>query len=133
MIGTLTDPLLAVLILAVVVVALALAIIVSRRSPIVVPAQPVAVRVNELEDRLDVFESHLKEQDGTMERQDHDLRNIRMMLQSVPTKDAVHQIDIKVTSLDGKVATVEATSSANGRTLERIENFLLNSKFGSSS
>lgn len=125
-----SDPLLAVLVLSVVVVVLAVAILVSRRNAILVPAAPVAVRVEEIEGRLEAFEEHLKEQDGTLKRQDHELRNIRMSLASMPTKDIVHKMDIELTALGGKVASVDVTTTANGRTLERIENYLLNAKLG---
>lgn len=50
---------------------------------------------------------------------------VETSMQNVPSKDTVHQLDKKVTELNGTINVVAESMKAVERTAHRIENFLL--------
>lgn len=62
---------------------------------------------------------------GQLREHDHHLAQVRTMLGALPSKDAVHKLEIEVSDLKGEVKAITATTSSTGRTVERIEAFLL--------
>jgi hypothetical protein len=57
---------------------------------------------------------------------DHDRRiqKIEDLLPHLPSKDAVHNIDLAIARLEGHVAKIEASGAATERTVRRIDDFL---------
>ena len=53
------------------------------------------------------------------------MTTVETSLQNVPSKDTVHQLDKKVTELNGTINVVAESMKAVDRTAHRIENFLL--------
>ena len=88
----------------------ALAGISGRRSRRL-PGDPTEARFVHVEERLD--------------RQDHDLKNLRMAMSALPTKDTVNQLAVRIEALGGDMKAVAATTNATSRTVERIETFML--------
>lgn len=78
----------------------------------------MTTRLERIEERQSSGEERLK---GT----EHDVRNIRTALQALPSKDAVHRLEVQLTELNGKVTTVDTVALATQRSVDRIVSHLL--------
>lgn len=67
---------------------------------------------------------------GRQQHNDHDVNNIRTMLQALPSKDAVHRLEVELTKVAGEVESSAKSMMATQRSLERIEDFILSQAKG---
>lgn len=102
----------------------------SRPAPAgaaVPPGHPMDA--DRLSEQITAFEGRFDGRLTAMElkqaKTDHDVGNIRAALAALPSKDAVHRLEVQVTKTDGRVETIEAVLTAATRSLERIEGFLM--------
>lgn len=95
----------------------ALALLVPRR---VQPARSADVKLDDVKTRLDEVERRQRQAD-------HDLRNVRMTVAGLATKDSVNALSVSVAEMRGEVRGLVTNTAATTRSIERIEDFLLKS------
>lgn len=118
----LSDPVIvAAAVAAVVFVAGAAMAAIVRPSAAPVPDE----RLIALETRLAVFERRLGRQEDAVKDVSHDVRNLRMTVAGLATKDSVTDLAVRMGELAGSVHAVETTVTAMHRSVERVENFLM--------
>ncbi|MCF4125027.1 hypothetical protein [Methylobacterium sp. SyP6R] len=100
-----------------VVALFALALLVPRR---VQPARSADVKLDDVKTRLDEVERRQRQAD-------HDLRNVRMTVAGLATKDSVNAVALSVAEMRGEVKGLVSNVAATGRGVERIEDFLMKS------
>ncbi|KQO53085.1 DUF2730 family protein [Methylobacterium sp. Leaf85] len=93
---------------------------------LLVPRRQRTVRAPITDAKLDAIHSRLATLETKQNQNDHDVRNIRMSMQSMPTKDSLNQVRLEVAGLTGKVDGMHDTLTTNGHSLRRIEDFLIN-------
>lgn len=112
------DPWFGALIAVALLLVFVLGLTVPRKTRVVRTATS-GVTLKEISLRLITLEEAQK-------KNDHDVRNIRMAMESVPTKDAMNKVLVEVGTLKGEVKGMHDTLSTNGYSLRRIEEFLIN-------
>jgi hypothetical protein len=91
-----------------------LALVAMRRG-----GEPLhTARLQHIDGRLGAVEKSLED---TM----HDLRNVRMVVGNLPTKDAVHRIELELTGVAGSVKGLQAEVTATSRAVNRVVDLLL--------
>lgn len=109
---------------AVVVLAVFVAVVLAGRR--VLPAGGVPdQRMTAFETRLDRVSEKLDATTDLAKAADHGVRNIRMELRSVATKDAVNDVKVGLGELRGEVKAVTQTTTSMQHSLDRVENFLM--------
>ncbi|WP_264047515.1 hypothetical protein [Methylobacterium flocculans] len=106
-------------------VAVAAFVIVLFLAALAVPRRPRTVRAPATDAKLDAINARLTTLEGKQTQNDHDVRNIRMAMQSVPTKDRLNEVLVQVSTISGKVDGMHDTLATNGHSLRRIEDFLI--------
>ena len=71
-----------------------------------------------IERRISAIETQVQKLDG-------DVMGMRETLKHLPTKDAVHRLEVQMTKLEGQVEGIAESAASTGRITERIENYLL--------
>ncbi len=56
---------------------------------------------------------------------EHDLRNVRMIVNGLATKESVNRIEVQVAEMRGEVKGLVNNTAATTRSIERIEGFLM--------
>lgn len=92
---------------------------------LLVPRNPRATRATEA--RWDDVRHRLDEVERKQNQADHDLRNVRMVVQGLATKDSVNALALAVAEMRGEVKGLVTSAAATTRGVERIEDFLLKS------
>lgn len=92
-----------------------LALLVPRRA---LPARSTDIKLDDVKARLDEVERK-------QNQADHDLRNVRMTVQGLATKDSVSAVAIQVAEMRGEVKGLVTSTATTARAVERIEGFLL--------
>lgn len=75
--------------------------------------------------RLSAIEEHQKMVEERQKSTEHDVRNIRTAMNALPSKDAVHRLEVQLAELHGRVVTADALALATNRSVDRILNHLL--------
>lgn len=112
------DPKIALLVLAVILIVFLAAMLVPRRQ------RPSFIPVTEA--KLDAIRERLEDLEKKQEKNDHDVRGIRMIIQAMPTEKTVQELRLQVTETAGKVDGMHETLITNGHSLRRIEDYLIN-------
>lgn len=81
-------------------------------------------RLASVEERLGRVEGRLEKTEALATHTDHDVRNIRLTLQSMPTKDSVNDVKVQLGELRGELKAVTTTTSSMHHSLQRVEGFL---------
>ncbi len=111
-----------------------LAFVVQLRRPVAVPAAAPgsgdhrtdrestdAIGADVLQLKVDVK--------GTADRVrevEHSVAQIRTMMAALPSKDSVNKLEVQVTELKGDMKLIATTTTATGRSVERILDHLIN-------
>lgn len=74
---------------------------------------------------LDAIAAEVAELKLKQAETDHSIAQIRTMVGALPSIKAFHELELKVTGLDGKVDVNNAIVASTSRTVERIETYLL--------
>lgn len=77
--------------------------------------------------KLDDVKQRLEEVERKQNQADHDLRNVRMTVAGLATKDSVNAVALQVAEMRGEVKGVVTNTAATTRSIERIEDFLMKS------
>lgn len=77
--------------------------------------------------KLDDVKARLAEVERKQVQADHDLRNVRMTVAGLATKDSVNAVALSVAEMRGEVRGLVSNVAATGRGVERIEDFLMKS------
>lgn len=113
----LSNPWLAIVVGVFVLSALVTALIARRapRTPGTTDAKLDALdrRMAAADRRMAVHERQLKDAD-------HDLRQIRMVIQKMPTQESIHAIGMKVEESRGKIETMQGTLNGQTKQLDLI-------------
>ncbi|MCF1744637.1 DUF2730 family protein [Paradevosia shaoguanensis] len=72
-----------------------------------------------------VNEADIRDLHKKVSEQDGRLQGFENALKNMPDKDTVHDLDMKVSELNGQIRVVSESMKAVERTAQRIENFLL--------
>lgn len=107
-------------------VAVAILVLAVFLAGLLVPRKQRTVRAPITDAKLDAINARLTTLEGKQTQNDHDVRNIRMAMQSMPTKDSLNEVRLVVAGLNGKVDGMHDTLTTNGHSLRRIEDFLIN-------
>lgn len=94
-----------------------LALLVPRRAA---PSRSTDIKLDDVKSRLDEVERK-------QNQADHDLRNVRMTVAGLATKDSVNAVALQVAEMRGEVKGVMTNTAATTRSIERIEDFLMKS------
>ena len=78
-----------------------------------------------ISERFEAFGKRLEKMETSHATTLHDVKNIRAALAGLPSKDAVHRLEVELTKTAGRVETVEVVVNASQRSLERIEDHLM--------
>lgn len=113
--ATLSDPWLALAVAVFVLAVLALALF-SRREKH--PAASTDAKLDALATRLGAAEAKWAETD-------HDVRNIRLVVGNLPTKESINAIAVQVAESRGKMDGMQATLQSQTKSLDRIEDWLM--------
>ncbi|TXN71640.1 hypothetical protein [Methylobacterium sp. WL6] len=122
------DPWFGATVAAVILLVFCLGLVVPRRPRVVRTTlatgklDAISLRLDQLEAKRDL---RLDQLEAKQDKNDHDVRNIRMAMESVPTKSAMNKVLVEVATLTGKVEGMHDTLSTNGHSLRRIEDFLV--------
>lgn len=100
-----------------VVVLFALAMLVPRSMR---PVRSTDVKLDDVKRRLDEVERK-------QGRSDHDIRNVRQIVNALATKDSVNGVALQVAEMRGEVKGLLSNTQATTRSIERIEDFLMKS------
>lgn len=92
---------------------------------LLVPRRPRTVRAPMTDAKLDAINARLTTLEDKQNQNDHDVRGIRMAMQSMPTKDRLNEVLVQVGTISGKVDGMHETLATNGHSLRRIEDFLI--------
>lgn len=84
------------------------------------PARSTDVKLDDMKLRMDAIEK-------AQEKADHDIRNVRMTVAGLATKDSVNQVALQVAEMRGEVKGLVTNTAATTRSIERIEDFLMKS------
>lgn len=84
------------------------------------PARSADVKLDDVKTRIDDMERRLG-------KADHDLRNLRMTVAGLATKDSVNQVAVQVAEMRGDVRGLAQSTAATTRSVERIAEFLMKS------
>ena len=84
------------------------------------PARSADVKLDDVKSRIDDMERRLG-------KADHDLRNLRMTVAGLATKDSVNAVAIQVAEMRGDVKGLAQGTAATTRSVERIADFLMKS------
>lgn len=112
------DPKIALLVLAAVILIFVAALLVPRRP------KPAHIPVTEA--KLDAIRERIDEVERKQNQNDHDVRNIRMTINGMPTERTVGEMREQIAMLSGRFEGMHDTLVTNGRSLSRIEDYLLN-------
>lgn len=112
------DPKIALLVLAAVILIFVAALLVPRRP------KPAHIPVTEA--KLDAIRERIDEVERKQNQNDHDVRNIRMTIKGMPTERSVGEMREQIAMLSGRFEGMHDTLVTNGRSLSRIEDYLLN-------
>lgn len=110
---------LAMAVLAGIVVIFVLAWLAQGRKP----RSPLTM--GQSKERIDIMDDRLSAIEGWAKSTTHDMSNVRAMLQALPSKDAVHKLEVDMVTLAGKLEVINTVSVATGRAVDRIENHLM--------
>ncbi|WP_288582008.1 hypothetical protein [uncultured Methylobacterium sp.] len=77
--------------------------------------------------KLDDVKARLAEVERKQIQADHDLRNVRMVVAGLATKDSVNALAVSVAEMRGEVKGLISNTAATTRGVERIEDFLMKS------
>lgn len=91
-----------------------LVVMAARRAP----PNPNSARLDRIDLRMSVVEKALSETQ-------HDLSGVRMVVQNLPNKDAIHRMEIELTAATGKVGALASEVTSATRAVERVEDLLL--------
>ena len=84
------------------------------------PTRSADIKLDDVKTRIDDMEKRLGQAD-------HDLRNLRMTVVGLATKDSVNQVAVQVAEMRGDVKGLATNTAATTRSIERIEDFLMRS------
>lgn len=73
----------------------------------------------------DAGEKKIEKIEGQVADHDRRLGRVEGELQHLPSKEAVHELTVKLTELAGKFAAVDGEVNGISRTVERIERYLM--------
>ena len=111
----LTDFQTAMVVLFGIVLVFGLALAAQGRRAVQVPSK----------DGLDVIAADVAELKKRQVETDHNLAQIRTMMDALPSIRAFHQLELKVTAVDGKADVINTVALATSRAVERIERHLM--------
>lgn len=74
--------------------------------------------------KLDEVKRRLDEVERKQNVADHDIRNVRMAVGALATKDSVSAVAVQLAGLSGEVKGLVSSSSAATRSIGRIEDFM---------
>jgi hypothetical protein len=77
--------------------------------------------------RWDDVRHRLEEVERKQNQADHDLRNVRMVVSGLATKDSVKALSMSVAEMRGEMKGLVSSAAATSRSVGRIEDFLLRS------
>lgn len=112
------DPKIALLVLA--------AVILVFVATLLVPRRPKQAHIPVTEAKLDAIRERIDEVERKQNQNDHDVRNIRMTIKGMPTERSVGEMREQIANLSGRFEGMHDTLVTNGRSLSRIEDYLLN-------
>ena len=112
------DPKIALLVLA--------AVILVFVATLLVPRRPKQALIPVTEAKLDAIRERIDEVERKQNQNDHDVRNIRMTIKGMPTERSVGEMREQIANLSGRFEGMHDTLVTNGRSLSRIEDYLLN-------
>ena len=112
------DPKIALLVIAVILIVFVAALLVPRR--------PKRAHIPVTEAKLDAIRERIDEVERKQNQNDHDVRNIRMTIRGMPTERIVGEMREQIAMLSGRFEGMHDTLVTNGRSLSRIEDYLLN-------
>ncbi len=75
--------------------------------------------------RVDIIDKRLSDIEGWAKTTDHNVNNIRAAIGALPTRDAVHKLEVDMATVAGKVELNHALAVATSRAVERIESHLI--------
>ncbi|MCW5720414.1 MAG: DUF2730 family protein [Devosia sp.] len=78
-----------------------------------------------LTSRSKINAAEIRELQALVNAQAAKIQALETTLQNMPSKDTVHKLDLKVTTLNGTINVVAESLQAVERTAHRIEEFLL--------
>lgn len=99
-----------------------LCVAVARRWP---RADPPESRLHLVDARLSEVEHRLDKTETLATNTSHDVKNIRMVVQQMPTKGELNRLAVDVAEIKGEMRGVLTTTSSMHRSLERVEGFLM--------
>ena len=111
------DPWVAVCVLLAIALVFMLGRQVPRRAP-VIQVSPSEAKLDAIFVRFDAIEKRLA-------HCEHDGANVRTIVNTLPTKDIVHELSERVSAVSGQVNGMSAGLLANTQSLGRIEGFLI--------
>lgn len=82
------------------------------------PVQSTDRKIDDTARRIESIETRLV-------TAEHDLRNVRMTVGGLATKESVNRIEVQVAEMRGDVKGLATNTAATTRSIERIEGFLM--------
>ena len=82
-------------------------------------------RTPSVEDRLSHIEQTVSVQGEDLKSAKHDIRNIRQVVDHLPTKDALYQLGLRVEQVGGDLKAVTKAMDGLAQGLGRMEGFML--------
>ncbi|MFC5553635.1 hypothetical protein ACFPQ7_06795 [Methylobacterium iners] len=78
------------------------------------------------DNKLDLLARRVEDVEKTAEKAKHDIANVRMSVGGLATKDSVNNLSVQVAEMRGAMTGLVSNTSATTRSIERIEDFLIN-------
>lgn len=107
---------------AVVFAVLAVAIFATRERK---PAASTDAKLDELARQVGGYDQRFLQVEEKLKAADHDLRNVRAIVQNLPTKDSISRISEQVAETRGEITGMQGTLNSQSHSLNRIEDFLV--------
>ena len=131
-----TDFQLAVVVAGVIALVFGLMLFGQRRQAVTVPALAISAGgfttegqtkagFDGINERFEALGQRMDKMETSHADTLHDVRNIRSAIQGLPSKDAVHRLEVELTKTAGKIETVEVVVNASKHSLQRIEDHLM--------